>query len=123
MKPLIIALMLAAAPLASASAQSIEGNWQRADGGTRVKISSCGGAICAVNTWIKESDSSEKVGDRLVMNVKPQGPSNMAGKAFDERRNMNFAMEINVASPKQITTRGCVVGGIICKTVSWNKLN
>jgi uncharacterized protein (DUF2147 family) len=104
-----------------ASAQeSAKGNWQRGDGVARVVVSSCGEGLCMKNTWIKPG-SSEKVGEYLVLNVKPVGDGVWKGSGRDPQRNVNFSAEMKVAG-NSMTTSGCVVGGIVCRSTQWTRL-
>ena len=88
----------------------------------RVQIAPCGGAICAINTWIKPGVSDEKVGDKLVMSVEPSSAAAMSGTAFDPQRNLSYRMKINF-SGKSMTTQGCVLGGLLCKNMGWTRLS
>jgi uncharacterized protein (DUF2147 family) len=105
-----------------ASELAMSGTWARGDGAARVRIGPCGGSVCAINTWIKNPAGGEKVGDRLVMTLKPKSPSVMSGTAYDPQRGMTYAIEVRIAAGG-MTTRGCVLGGIVCKSVAWAKLN
>ena len=96
------------------------GDWARGDGNARVRIQPCGAALCAVNTWIKDSLSDEKVGHRLVMSVKPDGNGRLVGSAFDPQRERSYGITIDY-SDSRMNTRGCLIG-LLCKTVTWTKL-
>jgi uncharacterized protein (DUF2147 family) len=98
------------------------GDWARADGKTRIHVASCGAAVCARNTWVKRGVSGEKVGDRLILKVKPTGAQHWSGKAFDPQRNQTYAISVRVAN-KRMTTRGCVMGGLMCASMNWTRLN
>lgn len=113
-------LALVAAPLHAAET-SIEGSWARGDGKAKVRIEPCGDDICAINIWIRPGVSDEKVGDRLVMTIKPEGADKWAGKAFDPQRHMTYRMTIDVAATI-MTTHGCVLGGLLCKNMGWTRL-
>lgn len=118
-----VAFLLASTAQTHAAADSaILGVWARGDGVARVRVIPCGGALCAINTWIKPGVADEKVGDRLVMQVKPAGPATLSGAAFDPQRNLNYRMKIDV-SGATMTTRGCVLGGLICKNMGWTRLS
>ncbi len=108
-------------PPAQAANEGILGNWARGDGNARVRIASCGGALCAINTWIRDPDSGEHVGDRLVMKVSGNG-SSMSGTAYDPQRKLSYSLEINYGG-QSMQTRGCVLAGIICKSVSWSRVS
>ncbi|WP_036285154.1 DUF2147 domain-containing protein [Methylocystis sp. ATCC 49242] len=112
------ALILLSAP---ARSEGIVGNWARGDGNARVRIAPCGGALCAINTWIRDPSSGEHVGDRLVMKVSGAG-SSMSGTAYDPQRKLNYSLEIDYG-PEAMQTRGCVLAGIICKSISWTRLS
>jgi uncharacterized protein (DUF2147 family) len=119
----VAVLMFAAVSVAAASEANdgIHGNWARGDGNARVRIAPCGGALCAINTWIRDPSSGEHVGDRLVMKVSGDGPS-MSGTAYDPQRKLNYSLEINFG-PQSMQTRGCVLAGILCKTIGWTRLS
>lgn len=128
MKKIILCLALglgvAQAPFSAALADTSGpmGNWARGDGVAKVKVAPCGGNICATNTWIKPGTKSEKTGDVLVMTLKPEDQATFKGTAFDPQRKMNFRMTLNVKGDS-MTTRGCVLGGIVCKSVNWSRIN
>lgn len=113
----LAAFCLAAATPAKAELTS--GIWARGDGNAKVRISPCGGSLCAVNVWIR-NPGSEKVGDRLVMTVKPTSSGVYEGSAFDPQRNLRFSSRITL-NGNSMTTSGCVLGGIICRTASWTR--
>ena len=113
-------LGLVAGPLHAAEA-SLQGDWSRGDGKAKVRIEPCGDDICAINTWIKPGVKDEKVGDKLVMTVKPSGADKWVGKAFDPQRHMTYRMSIDVAATT-MTTHGCVLGGLLCKNMGWTRL-
>lgn len=121
--PLLMAcaVFLTASLPASASAEGIIGNWSRGDGNARVRIARCGDALCAINTWIRDPASNEHIGDRLVMKVTGNG-SSMVGTAYDPQRKLSYSMEINYGQ-SSMQTRGCVLAGIVCKSISWTRVS
>lgn len=117
----IIATISLSSP-ANASKDNMLGNWARGDGDARVRIAPCGDALCATNTWIRdESSSGEHVGDRLVMKVSGDGGS-LSGTAYDPQRKLSYSLEINVGA-QSMRTRGCVLAGIVCKSVEWTRVS
>jgi uncharacterized protein (DUF2147 family) len=97
------------------------GTWARSDGDSKVRIAPCGRAICATNIWIRDPGSSEKVGDILEIKLSGEG-SVFKGTAYDKQRNLTLTFEMNI-SKNSLTTKGCVLGGIICKTAAWSRLS
>jgi len=94
------------------------GVWIRDDGNARVRIAPCGQKLCATNLWIGDTSKGEEVGDRLVMTLKPNSANAAKGSAYDPKRKLTFSMTLQVAS-KGLTTRGCIAGGLICKSTRW----
>ncbi|GLS18216.1 hypothetical protein GCM10007874_12320 [Labrys miyagiensis] len=97
------------------------GNWSRDDGDAKVRLAPCGAALCATNTWIRDPASSEKVGDRLEMKLQSSGADVWKGTAYDPQRQRSYAMTMSLKGGK-LLTRGCVLGGWLCKSVSWTRI-
>ena len=112
-------VLIAPALLANVN-PDISGNWLRTDGTARIHIAPCGPQLCATNTWIKDATHDEQVGDQLIMTLQPQGDSSLTGAAFDVRRKLNYSMNI-VIDQHSMVARGCVVAGVVCKTMSWTR--
>ncbi len=122
-KALIIASALCSTLVAvPASAADINGNWARGDGKARVRIAPCGDNICATNTWIKPGTPREKTGDRLVMDIKADEKGAYSGTAFDPQRDKSYKLTVTV-NGDNMTTRGCIVAGLLCKGISWTRIN
>ncbi len=118
----IAAALLVPLPGSAAAEPSPFGLWARGDGKAKVRIERCGGDICAINTWIREGTSGEKAGDRLVMSVAPSGAGRWTGTAFDPQRDLDYRLTMTVQEAT-MTTRGCVVAGLICKDMGWTRLS
>ncbi len=114
-------LMTIGASGVSFAAQAYLGDWARADGKTRIHVAACGAAVCARNTWVK-SGFGEKVGDRLILKVKPAGAGHWSGNAYDPQRKQNYAINVRVAQ-RHMTTRGCVMAGFMCESMGWNRIH
>jgi uncharacterized protein (DUF2147 family) len=106
--------------LAWAGGGGMVGDWARDDGTTRIAISQCGSALCAVNTWVKDPNGKEKVGDKLVLKVAPVSSTEFQGQAYDVRRQMTFKMTITVQD-NSMKTSGCVLLGVVCKDADWRR--
>lgn len=118
---LLIASILALGAGTLAQAAEIDGNWARGDGKARVKIARCGTDICATNTWIKPGTPSEKAGDVLVMKVGKVSDNRYSGSAFDPQRDMSYKITLDVSGDR-MTSKGCVLGGLLCKDVGWTRI-
>ena len=123
MRSVIGAVTSIAVAFATASqAASIEGEWARGDGNAKVRIAPCGAAMCAVNTWIKPGTAREKAGDKLVLTIRADADGRYSGNAFDPQRDLNYRITVTV-NGDHMTTRGCVVAGLICSAVDWTRLH
>lgn len=114
----VAALVVTALP---AFAQTANGEWARGDGLVRARIAPCGVKLCATNVWVKDPQGSEKVGDQLVMDLHETSAGHWTGSAFDPQRNLTYAMEMT-AEGERLTTRGCVLGGLVCRGVTWTRV-
>lgn len=114
-----ITLALAAAP---AAAQDATGTWLRDSGASRVRIAPCGDALCGHITWLKDKSGPAKVGQRVFYGMKPNGAGSWKGSAFNPEDGKTYSGKMTV-SGNSLTTSGCVLGGLICKTVNWSRIN
>lgn len=101
-------------------APDISGTWTRSDGNTRVAISPCGDQICAINTWVRDPNGNEAVGDKLVLSLTPQSQSQLSGSAYDVKRDRKYSMQISVQN-NQMKTEGCLLQGVVCKSINWTR--
>jgi uncharacterized protein (DUF2147 family) len=57
----------------------------------------------------------------LKMNLKASGQEAWKGTAYDPQRKRTYGMVMSLKGGK-LQTQGCVLGGLLCKTVSWTRL-
>lgn len=114
------ALALAAAP--AAFAQDATGTWLRDTGASRVRIAPCGEALCGTLVWLKETDGPAKVGQRIFYDMKPSGAGAWAGKAFNPEDGKTYSGKMTL-SGSTLTTAGCALGGLVCRSVTWKRVN
>ncbi|MDE2578199.1 MAG: DUF2147 domain-containing protein [Hyphomicrobiales bacterium] len=120
-RTLAMAAAFALAGAAPVFAGDILGNWQRADGSSRIRMSECGDAVCGHITWLRDKDSPAHVGQRVFYNMKDSGGGAYAGSAFNPEDGKTYSGKATV-SGSSMTTKGCVLGGLICKSVSWRRM-
>lgn len=101
-----------------AQASDPDGIWARDDGNARVKIAPCGAKLCATNLWIKDTSKGEEVGDRLIMSLERKSDTELSGTAFDPKRDRTYSMTL-IIEKNGLITRGCIVGGLLCRDVNW----
>jgi uncharacterized protein (DUF2147 family) len=114
--------LLVAGSAGAGGGPTIIGDWSRNDGSSRINIGPCGQLLCAVNTWIRDPADGELVGDRLVLALQPRDPDALTGEAFDERRKLRYSLLISVKG-NAMTTEGCLVSGVLCKSLRWIRVH
>nr|WP_296346017.1 DUF2147 domain-containing protein [Reyranella sp.] len=102
----------------SAMAADPDGIWFRNDGNAKVKIAPCGEQLCATNLWIGDTSKGEEVGDKLIMTLRRQSDTELVGKAYDPKRDRTYSMTL-IVERARLVTRGCILGGLLCKDVIW----
>jgi uncharacterized protein (DUF2147 family) len=121
-KSLFLAAVLSSVAGAALAADAT-GVWMRADGTSKVRISNCGGALCGSISWLKDpANAKGKVGQRVFFDMQPDGANAWAGKAFNPEDGKTYTGKMSL-SGDSLTTKGCALGGLICKSVSWRRSN
>ncbi len=114
------AILLAAG--ASPALADPTGTWLRDNGNSRVRIAPCGPNFCGTLTWVKDPSGPAKVGQRIFYDMAPAGANAWSGKAFNPEDGKTYSGKLTL-SGSTMTTSGCVLGGLICRSVSWSKVN
>ena len=122
-----IAIRAAAAAIALAAASTPAladptGTWLRDNGNSRVRIAPCGPHFCGTLTWVKDPSGPAKVGQRIFYDMAPAGANAWEGKAFNPEDGKTYSGKLTL-SGSTMTTSGCVLGGLICRSASWKKVN
>jgi uncharacterized protein (DUF2147 family) len=115
-------LISAATLIASPALADPSGTWLRENGNSRVRVAPCGDALCGTIVWLKETDTNSKVGQRVFFDMKPDGANKWSGKAFNPENGKTYSGTMTL-SGSSLTTAGCVLGGMICQSVNWRKVN
>lgn len=110
------------ASIAAAGAQEVVGTWERDTGASKVRFSKCGEALCGSLSWLKDQNGPAKVGQRIFYDMKPNGANKWSGSAFNPEDGKTYSGSMTL-SGNTLTTAGCVMGGLICRSVKWNRSN
>ena len=95
---------------------------ERDTGASRVRFSKCGEALCGSLSWLKDPNGPAKVGQRIFYDMKPNGANKWSGSAFNPEDGKTYSGTMTL-SGSTLTTAGCVMGGLICRSVKWNRMN
>jgi uncharacterized protein (DUF2147 family) len=116
----VFSAVMAASP---ALADDVTGTWLRESGQSKVKFGPCGDAICGNLVWIKPGvDTPAKVGQRLFVDMKPTGPNTWSGNYINPDDSKTYAAKMSL-SGGTLTTAGCAMGGMICRSSTWTRAN
>ena len=114
-------LLIAAA--SAARADDVAGVWLRDSGASKVKFAPCGGAVCGTLVWIKPGvETPAKIGQKVFFDMKPSGPNAWTGSAFNPEDGKTYSGKMSLEGTK-LTTQGCAMGGLICKSASGTRSN
>ena len=118
----LVCLGLVAFQGSASAADDLVGNWQRSDGTSRIRMAPCGSGICGTVTWLKDpANSPGKVGQQVFTGMKPAGAGSWSGTAFNPEDGKTYSGTATV-SGAGLTTKGCALGGLVCKSVSWTRM-
>lgn len=125
-----LTLTLSTLALASAAllatpvlADEVTGTWLRDTGASHVKFGPCGGgAMCGTIAWLKPGvETPAKIGQKIFYDMKPSGAGAWSGTAFNPEDGKTYTGKMTLAGGT-LTTQGCAMGGLICKSTTWTKV-
>jgi uncharacterized protein (DUF2147 family) len=130
----LAALCAVTSPSIAQDANKVAGTWQSQSGITRVKVSPCGAGLCGHVVWQKSPskdvhnpDPSKRerpiVGLQLVSNMKPVGNDEWRGAIYNYEDGKTYHGKVKVVSGNAIQIGGCVMGGMLCQSKTWTKVN
>ena len=134
---------LAASARAPAFAADPFGMWLTGDKKGKVKIVNCAGALCGTLVWIQEpndpdthrpktdkhkvdASKSERplLGIPIVLSMKPSGtPDKWDGQVYNAEDGNTYSGSFAMTGTNSAALKGCVMGGLICKTQTWTRTN
>lgn len=116
---------------AKAAAPTIaEGLWMNPHGTVAVRTGDCRGRLCGWVVWAspqaledaKQSGVDHLVGTELLEDYKADGAERWSGSVFVPDMGRSFSSTITVPAPGRLRIRGCLIGGIFCKSQVWQRI-
>jgi uncharacterized protein (DUF2147 family) len=128
-----LALPVAATEPAAAQQAAAVGQWQRSDGTSRIRVAPCGNALCGTVTWTNTPRRDEHnpdaslrsrpvVGVQVFFGMRPNGENRWSGQAYNPEDGRTYAGNMSV-SGATLTTQGCIMGGMVCRSATWSRMN
>ncbi len=119
------------------------GTWYTAERDSQVRITNCGDALCGALVWLKvpndpdtgrpktdknNADAGKQgrplLGVQIVLGMKPSGtPDQWSGDVYNAQDGKTYSGSFTMTGPNSAELKGCVLGGLICKSQSWTRAN
>ncbi len=110
----LLCSVLPADPLYAADDPS--GRWDREDGLGGVEIKPCEDALCARISWLRDAGPPAHVGQQVLFDMRRTAEGSWVGSAFNPEDGRTYAGTMTLTGDKLIT-RGCILAGLVCRTV------
>ncbi|NBJ09919.1 DUF2147 domain-containing protein [Microvirga arsenatis] len=130
--PAAFGLVLLALPVQAQPADP-SGTYLSESGDTRVRIAKCGAAYCGtiisvqgeakdVNNPDPKLKGRNLVGVQMISNIQPSGDG-FTGQLYNYKDGKTYTGKMSFAGGKAMQLSGCVLGGLICRSQTWAKVN
>jgi len=138
----MIALLGALFAVPAARAQGADeatGLWQTQAGDARVRVSKCGGALCATVASLRDKidpktgrpavddknpdpakATRSMIGLSLFIDMRPNGPGRWSGQIYNADDGKIYASNVSVGGPDTLKVEGCV--GAFCGGENWTRV-
>ena len=133
--PLAIAALALASALAAAPALAQEpiGTFVSQSGDTRVRFAPCGNQICGTIVSVRGQTRDEKnedaslrgrnlVGVRMIT-MRPAGANAWQGTLYNFQDGKTYNGRMSMPNANSMSLSGCVLGGLICRSQTWTRVN
>jgi uncharacterized protein (DUF2147 family) len=123
----------------AAFAAGPEGVWLSQDGGTKVRVSHCGGKLCGTVVWLnsptdpqtgkprtdkRNPDPGKRahplIGLQVVRDLHPTGPNRWAGVIYNADDGHIYSGRLEVESDNTADLKGCVLK-LLCRGERWTR--
>ncbi len=131
------ALLMATLVVLSSQAFAADatGEWLVADQTARIGISPCGEALCGKITWtltpggVDENNPDPQkrarpvLGMEILQSMKATAPNRWEGSVYNAQNGKTYKAVMSLDNPDVLRMEGCVLGGLICRSQTWTKVN
>lgn len=116
------------------SAEDVFGVWENPENGSHIQIAKCGAGVCATVVKVKDaSRTDEKNPDPalrkrpikgiVIMNGgKKTDAKTWSGKLYNTQDGQTYSGTLTVVDKNHVKLQGCVMGGLVCKGPTWNRV-
>jgi len=137
-----MAALLTLAGSQFALAADPNGTWLTQTGTSRIRVADCGGALCGTIVWLKEPNDAETgkpktdknnadaskrtrplIGTQIVLGMKPAGTDKWTGQVYNAEDGKTYSGNLTMTGANGLSLQGCALGGLVCKSQTWTKVN
>ncbi len=129
------AIVLALIPVAmagGASAAPVDsfGVWRNPGGSVHIRAERCGQAMCGTVVWASDKAKADArrggtdplIGTQLFRDFRPQKRNVWLGRVFVPDIGKTFSGTVRLIDPDHLEGKGCLIGGIGCRSQVWTRL-
>lgn len=129
---LVAATLAGALPAHADPMADAVGRWRDSDGESEIAIDRCGTALCGRIVWLKEPrfdrfNPDEKLRSRSLLGMQVLSgfsrgsDGNLTGSGYNPADGKTYRTTLELATPRALIVRGCVLGGLICDDDTWTR--
>jgi uncharacterized protein (DUF2147 family) len=138
LRPSLLVIVFVSASAITSLAADPDGTWLTEEGKATVRVSDCGGALCATIIALKDpndpqtgrpmtdtqnADASKRnrplVGVQILIGMRAQGPNKWAGQVYDPEDGKTNAATVVLEDVNHLKIQGCVV--FVCGATTWTR--
>jgi uncharacterized protein (DUF2147 family) len=114
----------------TATGGSIYGVWRNAKDAVHISIRPCGQNACGTvikanakaQADARKAGTEQLVGLQVFRNLKQDQDGTWKGRVFAPDIGMTFAGTARVPDGDSLLARGCLIGGLICRSQTWFRI-
>ncbi len=121
--------LLAASVVTPAFAQDVTdqalGSWNRTNQGWVVEFAMCGDYLCGEiisGEGVDDNTGESVVGIQMLFDLEKHSDDQWRGRMYNPEDGNEYAGRVTILSENEIRMSGCVVGGLICRSEEWPRV-
>ena len=122
-KTVALAAIFAGLSAPAALAADPFGTWLRPSTGAKIEFYACDGKVCAKVVAVADQTKKDAVGKVIVTGAVPSGVNAWKGNLLNLDDGKTYSGVFTLESPTALNLKGCVLGGIVCKGETLQKVN
>lgn len=125
-----LALVLSGLAMLGAMPASADELWLNPHNSVAVRTGACGDRLCGWIVWANgearadahDAGVNDLIGTALLQDYQRVGRGRWKGTVFVPDMDHRFSSEIDQISPTRLKVKGCLIGGLICKSQVWSRI-